>query len=137
MLLWVTPSTALVAMIAYSSTGFATDNIPYCMCCHGNITRLSPPQETDQATVLGKQYLEGINWVKGKLIGTGAFCSCFLARDMENGIMFAVKQVGDEWMTRFYAGFFLYNFFLGGGGGGGGRMLGVSNFLVFFHGISL
>ena len=38
-------------------------------------------------------YLEGEHWVKGKLIGTGAFCSCFLARDIKNGTMFAVKQV--------------------------------------------
>ena len=42
---------------------------------------------------MGKPYLEGFHWVKGKLIGTGAFCSCYLARDMENGTMFAVKQV--------------------------------------------
>ena len=38
-------------------------------------------------------YLEEVHWVKGKLIGTGAFCSCFLARDIRNGTMFAVKQV--------------------------------------------
>ena len=38
-------------------------------------------------------YLEGEHWIKGKLIGTGAFCSCFLARDIKNGTMFAVKQV--------------------------------------------
>ena len=41
---------------------------------------------------MGKPYLEGFHWVKGKL-GTGAFCSCYLARDIENGTMFAVKQV--------------------------------------------
>ncbi len=27
------------------------------------------------------------------MIGTGAFCTCHLARDVENGTMFAVKQV--------------------------------------------
>ena len=43
-------------------------------------------------------YLEGEHWVKGKLIGTGAFCSCFLARDIRNGTMFAVKQVSKEFI---------------------------------------
>jgi mitogen-activated protein kinase kinase kinase 1 len=41
----------------------------------------------------GSVYLEGKHWVKGKLIGTGAFCSCFLARDTRLGTMMAVKQV--------------------------------------------
>ncbi len=47
------------------------------------------PQDTDGS----QPYIEGVHWVKGKLIGTGAFCTCFLARDMNNGTMFAVKQV--------------------------------------------
>ncbi len=46
------------------------------------------PQTTDSSSL----YLEGVHWVKGRLIGTGAFCSCFLARDVKNGTMFAVKQ---------------------------------------------
>jgi mitogen-activated protein kinase kinase kinase 1 len=37
--------------------------------------------------------VEGVHWIKGKLIGAGAYCSCYLARDMDNGTMFAVKQV--------------------------------------------
>ena len=37
--------------------------------------------------------MEGKHWVKGKLIGTGAFCSCFIARDTRLGTMMAVKQV--------------------------------------------
>ena len=49
-------------------------------------------QTTDGRSV---PYLEGVHWVKGKLIGTGAFCSCYLARDVRNGTMFAVKQVRD------------------------------------------
>ena len=40
-----------------------------------------------------RPYIEGVHWVKGKLIGTGAFCTCFLARDTNNATMFAVKQV--------------------------------------------
>ena len=48
-----------------------------------------------QATDGGSTYLEGQHWVKGKLIGTGAFCSCFLARDTRLGTMMAVKQVSD------------------------------------------
>ena len=45
---------------------------------------------TDDAS---STYMEGKQWVKGKLIGTGAFCSCFLARDTRLGTMMAVKQV--------------------------------------------
>ena len=46
--------------------------------------------------------MEAIHWVKGKLIGTGAFCSCFLARDMENGTMFAVKQVRKKQLSAWW-----------------------------------
>ena len=48
----------------------------------------------------GAAYLEGKQWVKGKLIGTGAFCSCFLARDTRLGTMMAVKQVCPTGKTR-------------------------------------
>ena len=49
---------------------------------------------TDSSSV---PYLEGVHWVKGKLIGTGAFCTCSLARDVKNGTMFAVKQVRKDY----------------------------------------
>lgn len=39
-----------------------------------------------------KEYLEGKHWSKGKVIGTGAYCTCFLARDVKSGTIMAVKQ---------------------------------------------
>jgi hypothetical protein len=38
-------------------------------------------------------YVEGIHWKKGARIGTGAFCTCFLARDIKTGALMALKQV--------------------------------------------
>lgn len=41
-----------------------------------------------------REYLETKHWVKGKVIGTGAYCTCFLAKDVKSGTIMAVKQVG-------------------------------------------
>lgn len=38
-------------------------------------------------------YLEKIHWVKGPLLGTGAYSSCYQARDVTTGVIMAVKQV--------------------------------------------
>jgi mitogen-activated protein kinase kinase kinase 1 len=38
-------------------------------------------------------YLENIHWKKGELLGTGAFSSCYAARDVMTGALMAVKQV--------------------------------------------
>ena len=38
-------------------------------------------------------YVEGVHWKKGARIGTGAFCTCFLARDIKTGALMALKQV--------------------------------------------
>ena len=48
--------------------------------------------EGDAAKV--KEYFEAKHWTKGKVIGTGAYCTCFLARDTKSGTIMAVKQVG-------------------------------------------
>ena len=40
-----------------------------------------------------QQYEEGVNWIKGHLLGTGAFSSCYQARDVKTGTIMAVKQV--------------------------------------------
>jgi mitogen-activated protein kinase kinase kinase 1 len=40
-----------------------------------------------------KIYYEGIHWVKGPLLGTGAFSTCYQARDTATGVIMAVKQV--------------------------------------------
>ena len=63
-----------------------------CVCYIYIIFAIPLYKETDQASV-SKPYLEGTHWIKGDLIGTGAFCSCYLARDVENGTIFAVKEV--------------------------------------------
>ena len=38
-------------------------------------------------------YRQDNEWVKGKPIGSGAYCSCFLAQDTRTGTIMAVKQV--------------------------------------------
>jgi mitogen-activated protein kinase kinase kinase 1 len=38
-------------------------------------------------------YLEGLDWKRGHLLGTGAFSSCYQARDVATGTLMAVKQV--------------------------------------------
>lgn len=38
-------------------------------------------------------YYEGIHWVKGPLLGTGAFSTCYQARDTSTGVIMAVKQI--------------------------------------------
>ncbi|XP_062507494.1 mitogen-activated protein kinase kinase kinase 1-like isoform X2 [Corticium candelabrum] len=38
-------------------------------------------------------YVEGVHWKKGARIGTGAFCTCFLGRDIKTGALMALKQV--------------------------------------------
>lgn len=37
--------------------------------------------------------MENIHWKKGELLGTGAFSSCYAARDVFTGALMAVKQV--------------------------------------------
>ncbi|XP_077981126.1 mitogen-activated protein kinase kinase kinase 1-like [Glandiceps talaboti] len=38
-------------------------------------------------------YMEGEHWIKGPIIGSGAFSTCFQARDIKTGTIMAVKQV--------------------------------------------
>ncbi|XP_034231021.1 mitogen-activated protein kinase kinase kinase 1-like isoform X2 [Thrips palmi] len=40
-----------------------------------------------------EQYREGSDWVRGPLLGRGAFSSCYQAWDMTSGTIMAVKQV--------------------------------------------
>ena len=58
-------------------------------------TRLFGCQE-DATVVDGWEhtvYRQNHDWMKGIRIGSGAFCSCFLARDNQTGTLIAVKQV--------------------------------------------
>ncbi|XP_070195202.1 mitogen-activated protein kinase kinase kinase 1-like isoform X2 [Littorina saxatilis] len=38
-------------------------------------------------------YYEGLHWVKGPLLGTGAFSTCYQAKDVQTGVIMAVKQI--------------------------------------------
>ncbi|XP_049782543.1 mitogen-activated protein kinase kinase kinase 1-like isoform X2 [Schistocerca cancellata] len=40
-----------------------------------------------------RSYVEGINWKRGPALGTGAYSTCFQARDTMSGGIMAVKQV--------------------------------------------
>ena len=40
-----------------------------------------------------ERYVEFEHWVRGPLIGTGAFSSCYLARDITSGTLMCVKQI--------------------------------------------
>ena len=44
-------------------------------------------------------YYENMHWVKGPLLGTGAFSSCYQARDIKTGTIMALKQVIKEPIT--------------------------------------
>jgi mitogen-activated protein kinase kinase kinase 1 len=49
--------------------------------------------QQDGEAVNVKEYVEKMHWTKGRVIGTGAYCTCFLARDVKSGTIMAVKQV--------------------------------------------
>jgi len=38
-------------------------------------------------------YKEGVHWTRGTVLGTGAFSTCYQARDVHTGTLMAVKQV--------------------------------------------
>ncbi|XP_052775988.1 mitogen-activated protein kinase kinase kinase 1-like [Mya arenaria] len=38
-------------------------------------------------------YYESVHWVKGPLLGTGAFSTCYQARDVKTGTIMALKQI--------------------------------------------
>ncbi|XP_062600728.1 mitogen-activated protein kinase kinase kinase 1-like [Saccostrea cucullata] len=38
-------------------------------------------------------YLESVHWMKGPLLGTGAYSTCYQAKDVKTGVLMAVKQV--------------------------------------------
>lgn len=59
---------------------------------------MCPTQEAnngsgDMSTRNSQTYMEGFHWVKGPLLGTGAFSTCYQARDARTGVIMAVKQV--------------------------------------------
>lgn len=50
------------------------------------------PDQTDGVKSL-VEYLEGVHWKRGIMIGTGAFSTCYQCRDVKTGTIMAVKQV--------------------------------------------
>ena len=43
----------------------------------------------------GFQYREGVEWTKAMLLGSGAYSSCYQARDVLTGRIMAVKQISN------------------------------------------
>merc|ERR1719233_2526117 len=40
-----------------------------------------------------REYSEGVDWTKGTVLGTGAYSTCYQARDVETGTLMAAKQI--------------------------------------------
>ncbi|XP_059155208.1 mitogen-activated protein kinase kinase kinase 1-like isoform X2 [Physella acuta] len=58
--------------------------------------RIQPDSQCDEQDGEWRQptmYLEKVHWVKGPLLGTGAYSSCYQARDVRTGVIMAVKQI--------------------------------------------
>jgi len=68
--------------------------------------------------VTSSSYLEGLDWKRGQLLGTGAFSSCYQARDVATGTLMAVKQVRYD---------MIYSLTAVGLSPGGGTRLGTNN----------
>lgn len=58
-------------------------------------------QEVDKALCRCQPcaYVETLHWRKGLLLGTGAFSTCYQARDLQTGTLMAVKQVWIPYFT--------------------------------------
>ena len=41
----------------------------------------------------GREYCEGVDWTKATVLGTGAYSTCYQARDVETGTIMAAKQI--------------------------------------------
>ena len=42
---------------------------------------------------LRREYAEGRDWTKSSVLGTGAYSTCYQARDVETGTLMAAKQI--------------------------------------------
>ena len=49
--------------------------------------------EDDHYQTHEREYCEGIDWTKGTVLGTGAYSTCYQARDVETGTLMAAKQI--------------------------------------------
>ena len=54
-----------------------------------------------------------MHWKRGAVLGTGAFCTCYQARDFRTGTLMAVKQVAVDYVIiSITAALFLTGLFL-------------------------
>jgi hypothetical protein len=65
----------------------------YKWCDYRLSTNLPLLLQNMEGGVKCSSYLEGLDWKRGQLLGTGAFSSCYQARDVATGTLMAVKQV--------------------------------------------
>ena len=40
-----------------------------------------------------REYCEGVDWTKASVLGTGAYSTCYQARDVQTGTIMAAKQI--------------------------------------------
>lgn len=69
--------------VVFTCLSFPLLHFGLCLC--------SQPNQVPEAGL--NVYMEGTQWCKGQLLGTGAFSSCYLARDVKVGTLMCVKQV--------------------------------------------
>ena len=53
----------------------------------------SDPSSSSSGRSEPSMYMEKVHWMKGPLLGTGAYSTCYQARDARTGVIMAVKQV--------------------------------------------
>ncbi|CAH1795279.1 unnamed protein product [Owenia fusiformis] len=63
-----------------------------------NVPGLTDNEETpviiqNEDGSLRDRYVEDEHWVRGPVLGTGAFSTCYQARDIKTGVLMAVKQI--------------------------------------------
>ena len=50
-------------------------------------------QMTEEGDFQTREYSEGVDWTKATVLGTGAYSTCYQARDVETGTLMAAKQI--------------------------------------------
>ena len=51
-----------------------------------------PPQMVEDGHAR-REYKEGLDWTKSSVLGTGAYSTCYQARDVQTGTLMAAKQI--------------------------------------------
>ena len=58
---------------------------------YGNLTNSLFQMVEDGQT--RREYAEGVDWTKSSVLGTGAYSTCYQARDVQTGTLMAAKQI--------------------------------------------